>query len=74
MFRGDVPLDAQATSSATWSTLPLHDIEERAAFQLRWETDHLTAYVKVEDASIDSTDAVVLVHGDATTTVSGTGA
>ncbi|WP_395243928.1 endo-1,4-beta-xylanase [Agromyces sp. MMS24-K17] len=58
VFAGDVALDAQATASPEWARLPLHAIDDRAAFQLRWAPDHLTAYVSVEDASAEASDRV----------------
>ncbi len=62
-FAGSVPLDAAATASPEWQRLPLHAVEEVAAFQTRWATDHLTVYVDVNDATVDATDGVVLVVG-----------
>jgi endo-1,4-beta-xylanase len=47
VFRGDVPLDDAAPASLEWEKLPLLPIEGDSAFQLRWEADHLTAYVSV---------------------------
>jgi endo-1,4-beta-xylanase len=73
VFRGDVPVAAGATSDVTWSRLPLHPVEDLAGFSLRWEPDHLTAYVRVADATLDATDAVELVLGDETTTVTRSG-
>lgn len=66
VFAGDVPLDDAATASPEWERLPLHAVGEVADFQLRWAPDHLTAYVVVRDASVDATDAVTFVVGDAT--------
>ncbi|WP_182113274.1 MULTISPECIES: endo-1,4-beta-xylanase [unclassified Actinotalea] len=65
VFAGDVPLDGAATASPEWDRLPLHDVGEAAQFQLRWAPDHLTAYVSVTDASVDPTDGLTFVVGDA---------
>ncbi|KQZ85903.1 hypothetical protein ASD56_06380 [Microbacterium sp. Root166] len=69
VFQGDVPIDAQATGSLEWRKLPLNVIDDAAAFQLRWSPDHLTAYVRVEDATADATDAVAFEYGGAVVTV-----
>jgi endo-1,4-beta-xylanase len=63
VFQGDVTGTGQ-TSSVEWSKLPLHPIGDHAGFQLRWAADHLTAYVSVDDATSDATDAVRLSYGD----------
>ncbi|WP_448061111.1 endo-1,4-beta-xylanase [Cellulomonas hominis] len=75
VFRGDVPLDDRATTALAWRQLPLHDIEGTAAFQLRWETDHLTAYVRVTDADAEAGDGVELAYGGSTVRIArdGTG-
>ena len=69
VFRGDVAIDGDAPGHLTWATLPLHAIEDVGAFQLRWEPTHLTAYVEVQDATLDTTDALELEYGDTTVTV-----
>ena len=51
VFGGDVALDGDATSALEWQQLRLHAIEGAGAFQLRWNADHLTAYVDVTDAT-----------------------
>jgi len=56
VFQGDVPLGA--TTSDEWARLPLIPISTVANFQLRWEADHLTAYVAVNDTTSDPSDAV----------------
>lgn len=66
VFRGSVPLDAKAASSPEWARLPLHEVADVADFQLRWQPDHLTAYVKVSDADVDGTDGVRFTVGDST--------
>ncbi|WP_454043040.1 endo-1,4-beta-xylanase [Cellulosimicrobium sp. Marseille-Q8652] len=63
VFAGDVPLDDGASSAPAWLRLPLHRFavpDGEAAFQLRWASDHLTAYASVQDAAdpADATDAV----------------
>lgn len=70
VFQGSVPLDGDATTSLEWRTLPLHEVEQVADFQLRWEADHLTTYVAVTDATVDATDAVSVVVAGQTVTVS----
>ncbi|WP_196250734.1 endo-1,4-beta-xylanase [Cellulomonas sp. JZ18] len=64
VFAGDVALDDEATSSLEWEKLPLHAIESKAEFQLRWAADHLTAYVTVKDGSEQPTDGLTFVVGD----------
>lgn len=65
VFAGDVALDDDATTSLEWSKLPLHGVEEVAEFQLRWAPDHLTAYVSVDDADAEESDAVTFeLDGD----------
>ena len=54
----DVPLTAAAPTDLTWRKLPLHPVEEKAKFQLRWAPDHLTAYVTVNDSTAANTDGV----------------
>jgi len=66
VFAGDVPLDGDATSSLEWSKLPLHAVDEVADFQLRWAPDHLTAYVSVDDADAEPSDAVTFELDGAT--------
>ncbi|WP_456846193.1 endo-1,4-beta-xylanase [Cellulomonas sp. P5_C6] len=66
VFAEDVPLEADAASDVRWSQLPLHAIEDSAAFQLRWAPDHLTAYVQVDDATVEPTDGVELAYGGRT--------
>ena len=63
-FQGSVPLDESATASPVWQRLPLHAVEDVAAFQTRWEADHLTLYVEVDDATVDATDGFVAVVGE----------
>ncbi|WP_275006384.1 endo-1,4-beta-xylanase [Promicromonospora iranensis] len=67
VFAGDVPLDGTATASPEWDRLPRHTFAApdggEAAFQLRWASDHLTAFVSVDDAEAIPGDAVTLVLG-----------
>lgn len=74
VFRGDVPLGSGATTSPVWARLPLHQVSDAAAFQLRWEPDHLTAYVTVSDATPDQGDGLAFTVGDQVVTVPRTGA
>ncbi|MCP2637946.1 endo-1,4-beta-xylanase [Microbacterium sp. HD4P20] len=69
VFQGDVPIDGDATGSLEWRKLPLNVIDDAAAFQLRWSPDHLTAFVRVEDATVQATDAVAFEYGGAVVTV-----
>src|SRR5665647_3481889 len=54
VFQGTTAIDETAASALAWDLLPLHEVEDVAAFQLRWEADHLTAYVEVTDATDDA--------------------
>lgn len=69
VFRGDVPVAPGATDALAWSQLPLNDVDGVAGFQLRWEADHLSVYVEVEDPDVEAADAVTLVVGDQQWTV-----
>ncbi|GIJ26430.1 endo-1,4-beta-xylanase A [Micromonospora qiuiae] len=66
VFAGDVALTAAAPKDLTWRKLPLHPVEDKAQFQLRWAPDHLTAYVTVDDATVSGKDGVSFVLGDKT--------
>ena len=67
VFQGSVPLDAGATDALAWQQLPLHRFgDDKVGFQLRWEADHLTAYVEVADATPEAADAATFVVDDAT--------
>lgn len=68
-FGGDVVLDSDATTHATWNQLPLIDISELARFQTRWAPEHLTVYIEVDDAGTDASDAVEIAVGEAIVTV-----
>lgn len=68
VFRGDVALTAQATTDLAWQQLPLHQIDGLGTFQLRWEADHLSAYVHVDDATAEAADGLAFTYGTATAT------
>ncbi|MGO4277232.1 hypothetical protein AB4Z22_46625, partial [Paenibacillus sp. TAF58] len=55
--------DPGTTSNVEWSKLPLHPIDSASGFQLRWSSDHLTAYVQVTDSTVDATDAATFAWG-----------
>ena len=55
--------------SDEWRRLPLHAVGENGRFQLRWTPDGLAVYVDVDDASADSTDAVLLETADGVETI-----
>ena len=63
-------LDSNATSSLEWQKLPLFTFGDngKVSFQMRWESDHLTAYVAVNDTTVDTTDAVAFNLGGTTCT------
>ncbi|NNC11513.1 hypothetical protein HII28_06420 [Planctomonas sp. JC2975] len=58
------------TGALEWQRLPLVPIGQNgdAGFQLRWTSDHLTAYVSVTDSSSDATDQASFAWGDGTQT------
>lgn len=74
VFGGDIPLSASATSAREWQRLPLLLIENTASFQLRWVGDHLTALVRVDDATAQSSDAVEFTVNGETVVVPRAGA
>jgi len=59
VFEADASGD-YSVGSDQWKRLPLHAVGESGRFQLRWDGDGLVAYVDVDDATVDATDAVVL--------------
>ncbi|MHA7985807.1 endo-1,4-beta-xylanase [Rathayibacter sp. CAU 1779] len=61
---------SRPTGALEWQKLPLVPIGEAgdAGFQLRWASDHLTAYVSVTDSSKDATDQASFAWGDGTQT------
>ncbi|WP_203909211.1 endo-1,4-beta-xylanase [Rhizocola hellebori] len=73
VFAGTVPINANATKDLTWRKLPLHRIENKAQFQLRWASDHLTAYVTVNDTTVSADDRVSFVLNNVTYQVSRNG-
>jgi endo-1,4-beta-xylanase len=72
---GEVPLDGSATDAFEWELLPDAQIGSGdSGFQLRWEPDHLIAYVDVADDTDDGAgDTVDLFWGDQSLTVLRTG-
>ena len=67
VFQGSVPLDAGATGALAWKQLPLHRFgDDTVGFQLRWEADHLTAYIEVADATPEAADAATFAVDGAT--------
>ncbi len=64
-FAADADGDYSVTSSQ-WQRLPLQQVGEKAAFQLRWSADRLTAYVDVDDTTVDPSDELRLVTTDGT--------
>jgi endo-1,4-beta-xylanase len=68
VFGGSVPLDGAATSALEWQKLPLHTFGDgdKVGFQLRWESDHMSAFVTVKDTTSDAADAVTFKLGDST--------
>jgi hypothetical protein len=63
---GDVPLDGSATASPEWDRLPGNAVGDVAEFQVRWAPDHLTLFVRVDDAVADEEDGVEISLGGAT--------
>ena len=68
VFQGDVPPVVGATTDLAWRQLPLQAVEDSARFQLRWEPDHLSVYVDVDDASVDGSDALEFEYEGETVT------
>jgi endo-1,4-beta-xylanase len=68
VFQANVPLDGSAVTATEWKELPLHTFgdADKAGFQLRWEADHLSAYVTVKDGTKDATDAATFTLADKT--------
>ncbi|GAA4179520.1 endo-1,4-beta-xylanase [Gryllotalpicola koreensis] len=58
----------QQSATDAWDQLPLHPIAQdgSSAFQLRWASDHLTAYVTATDATTDAADQATFAWGDGT--------
>ncbi|GEL99847.1 endo-1,4-beta-xylanase [Cellulomonas terrae] len=67
VFAEDVPLSDE-TSDVRWSQLPLNVLDDSTAFQLRWAPDNLTAYVTVDDATAEATDAIEIAYAGQTVT------
>ncbi|WP_243884626.1 endo-1,4-beta-xylanase [Cellulomonas fengjieae] len=68
VFQDDVPLDDDVTTDLRWSQLPLHTIDAGTAFQLRWAPDHLTAFVQVDDATVEASDGIEIEYAGRTVT------
>ncbi|HET9345402.1 MAG TPA: endo-1,4-beta-xylanase [Candidatus Limnocylindrales bacterium] len=67
VFQGSVDLAAGATDALEWQQLPLHRFgDDAVGFQLRWEPDHLTAYIEVADATPEAADSAMFVVDDTT--------
>jgi len=73
VFAGNVPINSSALTDLTWRKLPLHKVENKAQFQLRWASDHLTAYVTVNDATASADDRVSFALNGETYNVSRNG-
>ncbi|GAA4158346.1 endo-1,4-beta-xylanase [Gryllotalpicola daejeonensis] len=60
----------QQSATDAWDQLPLHPIAQdgSSGFQLRWASDHLTAYVSVTDGTTDAADQAAFAWGDGTQT------
>ncbi|KQR11966.1 endo-1,4-beta-xylanase [Cellulomonas sp. Leaf334] len=67
VFAEDVPLSDE-TSDVRWAQLPLNVIDDSTAFQLRWAPDNLTAYVTVDDTSVQATDGIEIAYAGQTVT------
>ena len=75
VFRGDeVSATAYPPSHGVWDRLRRHEVGDRAGFQLRWAPDRLVAYVEVEDATKDASDAVTFEYAGGVVTVPRSGA
>ncbi|WP_168200340.1 endo-1,4-beta-xylanase [Protaetiibacter larvae] len=68
VFQADVPATTAGAASEEWSHLPLRTISANAAFQLRWEPDHLTVYAEVADATTGA-DGIEVELGGTTVTL-----
>ncbi len=67
VFQGEVGIGE--VDSPEWDRLPLEIVEGETAFQLRWSGSILTAYVTVDDATDQATDAVTFEYEGETVTV-----
>ena len=63
VYRADVEIDDDVITDSVWTDQPLIAVGTDARFQLRWAPDHMTAYVTVDDATVDDTDAVTIRYG-----------
>lgn len=66
VFEGTLPVSTASVAAPEWQRLPLHDVDGKASFDLRWAADHLTAYVSVDDATADAGDGVSFTVGSTT--------
>lgn len=73
-FAGNVAIDDDAATDVAWRQLPTVAIGDTARFQTRWSPDHLTAYVDVDDATAQASDAVGILIGETTHTIARDGA
>jgi endo-1,4-beta-xylanase len=69
VFQGEPEVSSDGVDSVVWEQLPLHEVDQVGRFQLRWMPTHLTAYVEVDDPSVDATDQVTFVFGDQSATL-----
>ena len=67
VFSADVPAAPGATDAAEWAHLPLIAISADAAFQTRWQSDHLTVFVEVDDASNSNDEVTFELNGETVT-------
>ncbi len=58
VFGGSVDLTATAPTDLRWDLVSRSPIGDAGEIALLWAPDHLTAYVAVDDTTVDATDAV----------------
>ncbi len=73
-FQGEIPLDPPGAASAEWARLSLERIGDLAGFQTRWQPDHLSVLVQVDDTTAQDADAAVLTLDGQDVTVPRAGA
>ena len=73
VFGGTVDLTPAATTDLSWDLVPHSPIGEVGEIALLWASDHLTAYVAVEDATVEETDAIEFSVRDETYTLTRAG-
>ena len=65
VFGGSVALTEDAASALTWDLVARSPIGSIGEISMTWVADHLTAYVSVDDATVDATDAITFtVRGE----------